>query len=127
VAVARVVIVFSVNGALRREIVVPLYEYKCGKCGHTFEKIESYSAPETRKCPKCGAKADRVISSSAIQFKGSGWYVTDYASKSSAGKSGDGENKPAASKDDSSPAKKSGSSKESKSKEPGSKEKSKKE
>jgi putative FmdB family regulatory protein len=95
---------------------VPLYEYKCGKCGHTFEKIESYSAPETRKCPECGAKAERVLARSAIQFKGTGWYVTDYAGKSSAAKSGDSESKPAASKDESS-SKKPATSKESSSKE----------
>jgi putative FmdB family regulatory protein len=68
---------------------VPLYEYKCVKCGHRFEKIENVSAPETRKCPRCRSKAERQISSSAIQFKGSGWYVTDYASKSSVPASGE--------------------------------------
>jgi putative FmdB family regulatory protein len=71
---------------------VPLYEYKCVKCGHRFEKIESVSASETKKCPKCGAKAERVLNAPAIQFKGSGWYVTDYAGKnadSSAKDSGD--------------------------------------
>jgi putative FmdB family regulatory protein len=62
---------------------VPLYEYKCVKCGHRFEKIESVSASETKKCPKCGAKAERVLNAPAIQFKGTGWYVTDYAGKNS--------------------------------------------
>jgi putative FmdB family regulatory protein len=98
---------------------VPLYEYKCGKCAHTFEKIESYSAPETRKCPKCGAKAERVLAPPAIQFKGTGWYVTDYAGKSSS-KSGDGESKPASAKEESS------SSKPAESKESATKEKTKK-
>ena len=60
---------------------MPLYEYKCAKCGHTFEKIEPVSASESQKCPKCGAKAQRLLSPPAIQFKGSGWYVTDYAPK----------------------------------------------
>jgi putative FmdB family regulatory protein len=73
---------------------LPLYEYRCVKCGHRFEKIESHSASTTKKCPKCGAKAERMFAAPAIQFKGSGWYVTDYASKSSASssseKSGDG-------------------------------------
>jgi putative FmdB family regulatory protein len=72
---------------------VPLYEYKCDKCGHRFEKIESVSASSTKKCPKCGGKAERQFSAPAIQFKGSGWYVTDYAGKGSAsaeGSSGDG-------------------------------------
>lgn len=70
---------------------MPLYEYKCAKCGHRFEKIESVGAPETKKCPKCGGKAERLLAAPAIQFKGSGWYVTDYAGKKPAGeKSGDG-------------------------------------
>jgi putative FmdB family regulatory protein len=73
---------------------LPLYEYKCVKCGHRFEKIESVSAPDKKKCPKCGAKAERLLAAPAIQFKGSGWYVTDYAGKkpaaASAEKSGDG-------------------------------------
>ena len=69
---------------------MPLYEYKCVKCGHRFEKIESVGASETKKCPKCGAKAGRMASAPAIQFKGSGWYVTDYASKSGAPSGSDG-------------------------------------
>ncbi|MGH9736588.1 MAG: FmdB family zinc ribbon protein [Candidatus Acidiferrales bacterium] len=60
---------------------MPLYEYKCVKCGHRFEKIEHMSASEIKKCPKCGARAERQLASPAIQFKGSGWYVTDYAGK----------------------------------------------
>jgi putative FmdB family regulatory protein len=62
---------------------LPLYEYKCVKCGHRFEKIENVGASETKKCPKCGGRAERMASAPAIQFKGSGWYVTDYAGKSS--------------------------------------------
>ena len=72
---------------------MPLYEYRCVKCGHRFEKIEGFGASDTKKCPKCGAKAERQLSAPAIQFKGSGWYVTDYAGKkpdsSSSEKSGD--------------------------------------
>jgi putative FmdB family regulatory protein len=60
---------------------VPLYEYKCEKCGHRFEKIESVTAADTKKCPKCGRKALRMASAPAIQFKGTGWYVTDYGGK----------------------------------------------
>ena len=62
---------------------MPLYEYKCKKCGHRFEKIESFSSSTTKKCPKCGGTAERQVAAPAIQFKGSGWYVTDYAKKSS--------------------------------------------
>jgi len=69
---------------------LPLYEYKCAKCGHRFEKIENFSAPEVKKCPKCGKKAERQVSPSALQFKGSGWYVNDYGGKGDAAKSGDG-------------------------------------
>jgi len=61
---------------------LPLYEYKCEKCGHRFEKIESHTASTTKKCPQCGAKAERQLAAPAIQFKGSGWYVTDYSGKS---------------------------------------------
>jgi putative FmdB family regulatory protein len=60
---------------------VPMYEYKCAKCGNRFEKIEPVSAPTTQKCPKCCGKAERQLAAPAIQFKGSGWYVTDYGGK----------------------------------------------
>jgi putative FmdB family regulatory protein len=65
-----------VGGAL-----VPLYEYKCLKCGRNTEKIESVSGPHLKKCPHCGGKVESVITAPAIQFKGAGWYVTDYAEK----------------------------------------------
>jgi len=61
---------------------VPLYEYKCLKCGRRTEKIENLSGPHLKKCPHCGGKVESLISAPAIQFKGSGWYVTDYAAKS---------------------------------------------
>lgn len=64
---------------------MPLYEYKCVKCGRLTEKIESVSGPHLKKCPHCGGKVESLISAPAIQFKGSGWYVTDYAGRSSAG------------------------------------------
>jgi len=70
---------------------LPLYEYKCEKCGHRFEKIEKHSASEVKKCPKCGAHAPRQLSAPGIQFKGSGWYVTDYAGKSPSAPSGEGD------------------------------------
>jgi putative FmdB family regulatory protein len=68
---------------------VPLYEYECSKCHHRFEKIEKVSASEVQKCPQCGGKAQRQISRSAIQFKGSGWYVTDYGAQKPADKGQD--------------------------------------
>jgi len=73
---------------------VPLYEYKCLKCGRNTEKIEPVAGPHLKKCPHCGGKVESVITAPAIQFKGSGWYVTDYAGKSTDG--GSKENKPAA-------------------------------
>jgi len=76
---------------LAEGLFVPLYEYLCSKCGHRFEKIESTDASTRKKCPKCGSKAERVQSAPAIQFKGSGWYVTDYAGKSGGGDSGKAE------------------------------------
>jgi putative FmdB family regulatory protein len=76
-------LVFYWREIQERSLGLPLYEYKCRKCGHGFEKIENHSALATKKCPRCGGRAERQISSSAFQFKGSGWYVTDYPSKTS--------------------------------------------
>ena len=58
---------------------MPLYEYKCDACGHQFEKIQKFSDPPLEACERCGAPARKLMSSPAIQFKGSGWYITDYA------------------------------------------------
>jgi putative FmdB family regulatory protein len=65
-------------------LAVPLYEYQCQKCGKRTEKIENVSGPHLKKCPHCGGKVERLLTAPAIQFKGSGWYVTDYAGKSAA-------------------------------------------
>ena len=58
---------------------MPLYEYECEKCGHRFEKIQKFSDKMVKKCPECGGRVEQMISAPAVQFKGSGWYVTDYA------------------------------------------------
>ena len=63
---------------------MPLYEYQCKKCGHRFEKIQKFSDRPVKKCPECGGPVEKTISAPAVQFKGSGWYVTDYARKSHA-------------------------------------------
>jgi putative FmdB family regulatory protein len=84
-----------------KESPLPLYEYECRKCGRRTEKIENVSGPHLKKCPHCGGKVDPLISASAIQFKGSGWYVTDYASKPSRGDGGSKEEKPVAETKDS--------------------------
>jgi len=61
---------------------VPLYDHQCKKCGHRFEKIQKFSDPEIKECPQCGGEVERLLSAPAVQFKGTGWYVTDYAKKS---------------------------------------------
>jgi len=91
---------------------VPLYEYRCKQCGHQFEKIQSFSAPDEKECPVCKGEVERLISAPAIQFKGSGWYVTDYASKGGAKAGGSsatstestGDSKPTTSTADAKPA-----------------------
>jgi putative FmdB family regulatory protein len=70
---------------LSREVSLPLYEYRCLECGTSVEKIRKYSDPPLTKCEKCGGKLERLLSSPAFKFKGTGWYVTDYAGKSSPG------------------------------------------
>ena len=63
---------------------MPLYEYECQACGHRFERIQKYSDPIVRKCPRCRkSKVQKQMSAPAVQFKGTGWYVTDYARKGS--------------------------------------------
>jgi putative FmdB family regulatory protein len=76
---------------------MPLYEYQCEACAHRFERIQKFSDLPIETCPTCGGAVRKLISSPAIQFKGSGWYITDYPKKSSgdgAKSSSDGE-KPA--------------------------------
>lgn len=78
---------------------MPLYEYECDTCGHRFEVIQKFSDEPLAACPKCQGAVRKLLSSPAIQFKGSGWYITDYAKKSGTGsapnKGGDGGDKPA--------------------------------
>ncbi len=70
---------------------MPLYEYKCDACGHQFEIIQKFSDPPVERCPQCDGKVTKLISSPAIQFKGTGWYVTDYAKRDNgSARGGDG-------------------------------------
>jgi putative FmdB family regulatory protein len=69
---------------------VPLYEYQCKKCHSLTERIQKFSDPPLTVCPHCGGELEQLISAPALQFKGSGWYVTDYAKGSSKGKGGNG-------------------------------------
>lgn len=64
---------------------MPLYEYLCNACGHRFERIQKYSDPIADTCPVCGGSVQKLFSSPAFQFKGSGFYATDYASKDRGG------------------------------------------
>jgi putative FmdB family regulatory protein len=60
---------------------MPIYEFECQKCKAHMEVLQKVSAKPPSKCAKCGGRLERVASAPAIQFKGSGWYVTDYAAK----------------------------------------------
>jgi len=104
--------------------LMPLYEYECEKCGHRFEKIQKFSDKMLKKCPECGGRIEQMISAPAVQFKGSGWYVTDYANKSQSPSSDGGKDSKDSKKEDKSKSEsspKDGSSKESSSKESSSK------
>ncbi len=84
---------------------MPLYEYECDACHHRFEVIQKFSDAPIDTCPKCGGAVTKQFSSPAIQFKGTGWYITDYARK---GK-GDGGSVPAGKSDQGSAASEGGS------------------
>ena len=60
---------------------MPIYEYECRKCGERFERIQKFSDRVVRTCPECKGRVDRLVHAPAIQFKGTGWYVTDYSDK----------------------------------------------
>ncbi|MGA7342288.1 MAG: FmdB family zinc ribbon protein [Terracidiphilus sp.] len=62
---------------------MPLYAYRCTQCGHVFEKIQNFSAELEKECPRCGGPLERPLTAPRLQFKGAGWYVNDYAAKSS--------------------------------------------
>jgi len=68
---------------------VPIFEYHCPACDHRFEKIQKSSSSRPAACPRCGAVARRLLSAPAIQFKGTGWYITDYARKKGFGPGSD--------------------------------------
>jgi putative FmdB family regulatory protein len=60
-----------------------LYAYRCTQCGHRFEKIQNFSAELETECPKCHGVLERPLTAPRLHFKGAGWYVNDYAAKSS--------------------------------------------
>lgn len=61
---------------------MPIYEYRCRKCGEVFEAFQKITDQPLRQCKFCNGKVDQLISQSSFQFKGTGWYLTDYARKS---------------------------------------------
>ena len=63
---------------------MPLYAYRCTECGYEYEKIQSFSAAPETECPKCKGAVERPLTAPALQFKGSGWYVSDYSGKNAA-------------------------------------------
>lgn len=63
---------------------MPLYPYRCTKCGHRFEKIQSFNSEPLKECPQCHGQLERPLTAPGLQFKGSGWYVNDYAGKGGA-------------------------------------------
>ena len=69
---------------------MPLYEYQCKSCHTTTERIQKFSDPPLTTCPHCGGELEQLLSAPAVQFKGAGWYVTDYARKGSGSTSKDG-------------------------------------
>jgi putative FmdB family regulatory protein len=60
---------------------MPLYEYQCTQCGRVTEHLQNMNGPPLAACPNCGGEVKKLISAPAFQFKGTGWYVTDYAGK----------------------------------------------
>jgi len=90
---------------------VPLYEYECEECGHRTEVIQRVGAPPLGPCEECEGEMRKLLSAPAFQFKGTGWYVTDYAKKSGSSDSAKGEakRKKSASKSSETPQKKESS------------------
>lgn len=79
---------------------MPLHEYECDACGRRFERIQKFSDPPVEACPTCGGAVHKLIASPAFQFKGTGWYITDYAKKDNeAGKAGSQEKEAGPDKD----------------------------
>lgn len=85
----------------RTEVIqVPIYEYRCRKCGEVFEAFQKITDQPLRQCKFCNGEVDQLISQSSFQFKGTGWYLTDYARKSKpSGESQAGDSKNTSKKD----------------------------
>jgi putative FmdB family regulatory protein len=83
---------------------MPLYEYRCEKCGELFEVRQRFSDEPLRTHERCGGHVDRLLSVPALQFKGSGWYVNDYAKNTGSSEKSNGDSKTASSEKKESPA-----------------------
>jgi len=85
---------------------LPLYAYRCTQCGHRFEKIQNFSSEPELECPKCHGLLERPLTAPRLHFKGAGWYVNDYAAKSTepASESSSADAKPAAKTESTTPA-----------------------
>ena len=83
---------------------MPLYEYECTVCKHRFDLLQKFSDEPAKICVQCGAPVVRLLSSPAIQFKGTGWYVTDYGGKSAASTASNKESQTESSSEKSTPA-----------------------
>ena len=81
---------------------MPIYEYQCLSCGKRTEQLQRFDDPPPAACPHCGGELKKLISAPAVQFKGSGWYVTDYAGKKGGSGSGSKPEKSEGSSDSSS-------------------------
>lgn len=99
---------------------MPIYEYQCKDCGFRFERLQKVTDRRVRTCPECKGKVERLVSAPAIQFKGEGWYITDYsdkgkeakkAEKAEKGEKGETKKKDKAGTGESKPAKKKESAK----------------
>ena len=89
---------------------MPLYAYRCTQCGHRFEKIQNFSAEPELECPKCHGVLERPLTAPRLHFKGAGWYVNDYAAKSSESDTGSEPPKSESNPDTKAPAAKTESS-----------------
>ncbi|MDH4257606.1 MAG: zinc ribbon domain-containing protein [Candidatus Aminicenantes bacterium] len=85
---------------------MPLYEYKCRQCASVFEFLQKFSDPPLKECPKCGGPLKKVLSPPTLQFKGSGFYITDYSRKKEPEKEAQSETKPGGEKKEASKSKK---------------------
>jgi putative FmdB family regulatory protein len=93
------------NSIVRGDLTVPIYEYQCLECDRRLETLQRLSEPRLTICPECGGELKKLFSAPAFQFKGEGWYVTDYARKGDDRKAGEEKPKEAKEGKDKDPAK----------------------